>query len=101
MKKNATQNDKGAFVFNAGTIFDSNLGLFSDIAGKPESADAFWKGYIDPAFNRSHKEGLDIEAAFLETTADYQRDGFIVGFNAALQLLASSKMIIRRKKGAY
>ncbi|MDR1066728.1 MAG: hypothetical protein LBL35_04770 [Clostridiales bacterium] len=75
--------------FNAHAIFDANHVKFSNMAGTPKSSDAFHGAYITPAYKRSTDEGVAIDTAYGEVISDYQRDGFIVGFNAAIQLLMS------------
>ena len=76
-------------MLDAGKIFDHNHANFSTEAGTPESAETFRKAYITPVFERNRSEGMAIESAYGEVIADYQRDGFIVGFNAAVQLLTN------------
>ena len=75
--------------FNARELFDGNHIKFSNIAGTPESSRAFTAAFINPAYKRSQSEGSAIDVAYGEAIADYQRDGFIVGFNVAIQLMAS------------
>ena len=76
-------------MLDAKAIFDHNHANFAAEAGTPESAETFRKAYITPVFETNRSEGMKIESAYGEVIADYQRDGFIVGFNAAVQLLTS------------
>ena len=74
-------------MFDAKRIFDSNLTHFSNLAGTPKSAEVFQDEYILPAYKRRTGEGTALDEAYGEAIADFQRDGFVVGFNTAVQLL--------------
>jgi len=74
-------------MFDVKKVFDSNHSCFSLEAGTPTSSKVFRKKYIDPAFERNHNEGFEIESAYGKVIVDYQRDSFIVGFKAAVQLM--------------
>jgi len=76
-------------LLNAGKIFDGNHTALSNAAGTPKSAESFRRVYIDPIFAADYHKGAEIEAAYGEVISDYQRDGFIIGFNTAVQLLTS------------
>jgi len=74
--------------FDVNVLFDSNAVAFADAAGTPGSSDAFQEKYITPLFEEKHRQGREMEAAYLAAACDYQRGGFIIGFKAAVQLLA-------------
>lgn len=76
-------------LLNAESIFNKDYVGFSNAAGIPESSDKFYKKYILPAFEKCFEDGSDFEAAYGEVISDYQHDGFIAGFKAAVQLLLS------------
>ena len=74
-------------MLDAGTIFDSNEAAFSAAMGTLDSAVFFRERYLDPATEADFKTGFEIEGAFLNAVCEYQREGFIIGFKAAVQLL--------------
>ena len=74
-------------LLDAGTIFDRNEAAYSAAMGTPESAAAFREQYIEPTFEASSQDGQEIQAAFWAAVCDYQREGFITGFKATVQLL--------------
>ena len=76
-------------MFDARKVFDGNHAAFSIEAGTPISSIDFRKEYITPAYERSNEEGAAIDEAYGLSISDYQRDGFVVGFNAAMQLFMS------------
>ena len=75
--------------FDAKTLFAQNAQEFADAAGIPESSNAFYENHISPAVEKDYRRGRDLEAGYLAAISDYQRDGFIIGFKAAVQLLTS------------
>ncbi|MCL2338205.1 MAG: hypothetical protein FWC60_12405 [Firmicutes bacterium] len=74
-------------MLDAAAVFNANQADFSSEAGTPESSNVFHEEFINPAYERNRAEGLAMSAAYGSAIADYQRDGFIVGFNAAMQLV--------------
>ena len=74
-------------MFDVKGVFNSNLSRFGDEAGTPISSEVFHEKYITPAYKRSHAEGFAMESAYGKVITDYQSDGFIVGFRAAVQLM--------------
>ena len=74
-------------LLDVGTIFDKNEATFSTAMGTPESAATFREQYIRPTFEVCRQDGQKIQAAFWAAVCDYQREGFITGFKAAVQLL--------------
>jgi hypothetical protein len=74
-------------MLDPGTIFDMNEAAFSLEAGTPESAERFHREHITPALEANYEAGTELESAYRKATGDCQRDGFIVGFKAAVQLL--------------
>ena len=74
-------------------LFDCNADAFAAAAGTPESSDAFMEKYISPVFEENHQQGREMEAAYLEAICDYQRDGFVVGFKTAANLLTDCSEI--------
>ena len=74
-------------LLDAGTIFDRNEAVISAAMGTPESAELFREQYITPTLEASSQDGQEIQAAFWAAVCDYQREGFITGFKAAVQLL--------------
>jgi len=76
-------------ILDAGTIFDANEAAFSAAMGTPESVTAFNEQYIEPALKEHRQDERGLQAAFWKAVCDYQRGGFIAGFQAATQLLMS------------
>ena len=76
-------------LLDAETIFDRNLTAFSTAAGTPDSSKNFRREYIAPALESCYRDGAALEAAYGAVISDYQRNGFIIGFKAAVQLLMS------------
>ena len=74
---------------DARAIFTASPESFSQAMGTPESVEAFREKFITPAFERNPDEGHEIEFAFWEALRDFQESAFVVGFNAAAQLLMS------------
>jgi|GEM_PF-2766638 len=74
-------------LFDAGTIFDGNVTEFDEAIGTPESLSAFREEYIAPVIKASSQDGREMEAAFWAVMCDCQRESFIVGFRAAVQLM--------------
>ena len=74
-------------LLDAGMIFDRNEAAFSAAMGTPESVEHFREQYITPTLEASSQDGQEIQAAFWDAVCDYQREGFITGFKAAVQLL--------------
>ena len=72
---------------DAGKIFDTNEVAISAGMGTPASAEYFREGFIDLVSKVDNRVGRELEAAFLEAICDYQREGFIIGFKSAFQLL--------------
>ena len=77
-------------MLNARKIFDDAHADFAEMAGTPESAKAFYKNHIEPAYAENRAKGAALEAAYGEAVAEYQRDAFIMGFEAAVQLILTS-----------
>jgi len=76
-------------ILDAGTLFDTNEAAFSAAMGTPESMATFNEQYIEPALKEHRQDGQELQAAFWKAVCDYQRGGFIAGFQAATQLLMS------------
>jgi hypothetical protein len=74
-------------MLDPGTIFDTNEEAFSLEAGTPKSAERFHREHIAPVFEADYEVGTELECAYNKAVDDWQRDGFIVGFRAAVQLL--------------
>ena len=65
------------------------LAAFSEEIGTPEASERFQEQFITPEFEADTQSGWEMEAAYLDAVCAYQRDGFITGFKAAVQLLMS------------
>jgi len=74
-------------LFDAGTIFDRNAVAFDEAIGTPESSLIFREEYIAPIIEASSQDGRKMEAAYMAAVCDCQREGFIVGFRAVVQLM--------------
>jgi len=77
-------------VLDAGMIFDRNHEIISQEMGMPESIGNFTEQFINPVYDVDYQDGDKIQSAFWKALCDYQREGFIQGFNSAVQLLMNS-----------
>ena len=79
--------------FNAGAIFDSLHEEFTIKIGVPRSAAFFCEQHIEMDVSNTAdglKQYNERYRDYWESLCEVQRESFIVGFNAALQLLTSS-----------
>jgi len=67
-------------MLDAGKVFDGRADDFYLAMGTPKCAESFRKKYIVPA-------GDVVDAEFGYLIGRYQREGFVTGFRAAVQLL--------------
>ena len=75
-------------LLSAETIFDRYLDEICTEMGIPESAGYFDEHFITPAREKDAEAGEEMYRAFWMCMSDFQREAYIFGFKAAVQLLA-------------
>ena len=74
-------------ILDVGAIFDKSAAAFDAEIGILESSSAFSTKYIESVSDADIQREMD--SAYMLAICDSQREGFIVGFRAAVQLMAN------------